>query len=61
MVVGEQQKFLVALVTLRVEVDMSKGGLPSNNLTNDVKQFFKQQLNAGDITTTQEAISNEKV
>ena len=49
------------MVTLKVEVDMSKNGLPSNQLTNDVKQFIKNQLNAGDINTTEEAIANEKV
>jgi long-chain-fatty-acid--CoA ligase ACSBG len=61
MVIGDQQKYLVALITLKVDVDMAKGGLPTNNLTSEVKQFFKNQLNAGEVNTTEDAIANEKV
>ena len=60
MIVGEQQKYLCALITLKVEVDLAKS-LPTTTLTNDVKLFFKNQLNAGDINTTEEAIASEKV
>jgi len=40
MVVGENQKFLAAFITFKVDVDPVKG-VPSRNLTNDAKQFFK--------------------
>lgn len=40
MVIGENQKFLAAFITFKVEVDLAKG-IPSRNLTNEVKQFFK--------------------
>lgn len=40
MVVGENQKFLAALITFKVDVDPVKG-IPSKNLTNDAKLFFK--------------------
>ena len=59
MVIGENQKFLCALVTLKVEVDMAKG-VPSNKLTADVINFFKSELGI-DVKTSDEAIENEKV
>lgn len=43
MVIGENQKFLCALITFKVDVDMSKG-IPSDNLTVEARNFFKNQL-----------------
>jgi long-chain-fatty-acid--CoA ligase ACSBG len=40
MVVGDDRKFLTALITLKVNVDM-KTGIPSNQLTNDTKIALK--------------------
>ena len=59
MVIGENQRFLAAFITLKVDMDMSKG-IPSNNLTTDVKNFFKQHLSV-DVKTTVEAAANEKI
>lgn len=59
MVVGENQKFLCALVTFKVEVDPATG-IPSRNLTNEAKNFFKNQLNV-EVKTTDEVVTNDKV
>lgn len=39
MIVGEQRRFMSALITFKVDVDM-KTGIPSSNLTPDVIKFF---------------------
>lgn len=59
MVMGENQKFLCAFITFKVDVDMARG-IPSNNLTIEARNFFKNTLNI-DIKTTEEAIANEKI
>lgn len=59
MVIGENQRFLCAFVTFKVEVDLAKG-VPSNNLTAEVRNFFKTQLGV-DVKTTDEAGKNEKI
>ena len=40
MVIGENQKFLCALITLKVDMDVAKG-IPTNNLTAEARNFFK--------------------
>jgi len=40
MVIGENQKFLCALITLKVDMDVAKG-IPTNNLTSEARNFFK--------------------
>lgn len=40
MVIGENQKFMSALITFKVDIDVNKG-IPSHNLTPDVVNFFK--------------------
>jgi long-chain-fatty-acid--CoA ligase ACSBG len=59
MVMGENQKFLCAFVTFKVDVDMAKG-IPSHNLTSDARTFFKNNLNV-EVKTSDEAIANEKI
>jgi len=59
MVIGENQKFLAALITFKVDVDNTRG-IPSNNLTIEARNYFKANLNV-DVKTTEEAISNEKI
>lgn len=59
MVIGENQKFLAAIITLKVDIDPAKG-IVSRNLTNEARQFFKNTLNV-DVKTTDEAIANEKI
>lgn len=56
MVIGENQKFLAAFITFKVDVDVLKG-IPSRNLTTEAKNFFKNQLNV-DVKTTDEANAN---
>lgn len=59
MVIGENQKFLSALITFKVDIDMAQG-IPSNNLTSDAKSFFKNQLGV-ELKTSDEAVKNEKI
>ena len=59
MVIGENQKFLCAFITFKVDVDMAKG-IPSNNLTPDARNFFKNTLNV-DVKTTDEACASDKI
>jgi long-chain-fatty-acid--CoA ligase ACSBG len=59
MVIGENQKFLCAFVTLKVDVDMAKG-VPSNNLTSEARNYLKANLGI-EVKTTEEALANEKV
>ncbi len=59
MVIGENQKFLCALITLKVDIDVTKG-IPTNNLTTDARNFFRTQIGV-EVKTTEEAIKNEKV
>jgi len=48
-----------ALITLKADVDPASG-VPSKNLTPDVKTRLKNELNV-ECKTTDEAIANEKV
>lgn len=59
MLVGENQRFMAALITFKVDLDM-KTGLPSNNLTEDAAAFFKQHAGV-EIKTSDEAVANAKV
>jgi len=54
MVIGENQKFLCAFITLKVDINL-QNGVPTNNLTAEAKDFFKTKLGI-DIKTTDEAI-----
>lgn len=59
MVVGEGQRFMAALITLKVDVD-PKSGAPSQTLMPEVIKFFKQNLGV-DIKTANEACSSPEV
>ena len=59
MMVGEQQRFMAALITFKVDVDM-KTGLPSRNLIDEAKVFFKKELGL-DLKTSDEAVAEPKV
>jgi long-chain-fatty-acid--CoA ligase ACSBG len=59
MVIGENAKFLCALITFKVDIDMSKG-IPSNNLTSEAKNFFKNQIGV-EVSTSEEAAKNDKI
>ena len=59
MVVGENQRFLGALLTLKCEQDAVTGA-PTNNLTKEVREIFLNELNL-DLKTSEEAIANATV
>ena len=59
MMVGEMQRFMGALITFKVDVDL-KSGLPSRNLTPETVAFFKKELGL-DLKTSDETVSNPKV
>ena len=43
MVVGEQQRFMAALISFKVDID-PKSGLPSRTLLPETSRFFKNEL-----------------
>lgn len=59
MVVGENQRFMAALITLKVDVD-NKTGLPSKNLTAEAVAYLKNETGQT-YKTTDEAIADPKV
>ena len=59
MVVGENQRYLAALITLKTDMDLATG-TPTKNLTLEARAVFKQTLGL-DLKTTDEAIANESV
>jgi len=60
MLVGENQRFMGALITFKVEVDMAKGGIPSNILDPLAAKYFKDTLGLN-LKTSDEACKNETV
>jgi long-chain-fatty-acid--CoA ligase ACSBG len=56
MLVGEQQRFMGALITFKVDVDL-KTGIPSNKLMPEAINWLKQH-SGQDVKTTEEACSN---
>jgi long-chain-fatty-acid--CoA ligase ACSBG len=59
MLVGENRRFMAALITFKVEVDM-KTFLPSNQLLQEVQTYFKEKLGLT-LKTSDEACANQKV
>lgn len=59
MVVGEMQRFMAAIITLKVDVDV-KTGQPSNNLTPEVQAFLKKEAGTS-VKTSDEACKDAKV
>jgi len=59
MVVGEQKRFIAALISFKVDMD-PKTMLPSHNLMAEAVKFFKNEVGV-DVKTTDEAIINPKV
>ena len=59
MMIGEQQRFMAALITFKVDID-PKTGVPSRTMTSEAVNFFKKELGE-EIKTTDEAIANPKV
>lgn len=44
MVIGENQRFMAALITFKVVVDLAKGGIPTTELDPMVIKYFKEKL-----------------
>ncbi len=59
MMIGEQQRFMSALITFKVDID-PKSGVPSRALTNEAVNAIKQHCGL-DIKTSDEAIAEPKV
>ena len=59
MMIGEQQRFMAALITFKADVD-PKSGVPSRNLTPEAKTELKK-VTGMDITTTDQACAEPKV
>jgi hypothetical protein len=59
MLIGENRRFMSALITLKAEMDM-KTGLPSQDLLPETKDFLKKTLKI-EAKDTNEAIKNEKL
>lgn len=59
MVVGENQRFMAALITLKVEID-GKTGLPGKNLTPEAVSYLKNETGQT-FKTSEEAIADPKV
>ena len=51
MVVGDNQRFLAALVTLKVDIDLNTGN-PTDTLLPEATNYFKRELNLDIKTTT---------
>lgn len=62
MVIGDDKKYLSALITFKVEVDNSKGlNTPTKELAPNVLTFLADELDIHDVKTTDDAINNEKI
>ena len=59
MMIGEQQRFMAALITFKVDID-PKTGVPSRTLTAEAVADFKKNLGIN-VKTTDEAIAEPKV
>jgi long-chain-fatty-acid--CoA ligase ACSBG len=59
MLLGENQRFMAALITFKVDIDMTTG-LPSNKLTNEAVKFIKATTGE-ELKTSDEACKNQKV
>jgi long-chain-fatty-acid--CoA ligase ACSBG len=59
MLLGENQRFMSALITFKVEIDM-KNGMPSQNLTPETIKYF-QETTGETFKTSDEACKSQKV
>lgn len=59
MLLGENQRFMAALITFKVDIDMSTG-TPSDKLTPECSQYFKQHVGV-DVTSSEEACKNKAI
>ena len=62
MVIGDNKKYLSALITFKVDIDNSTGmNTPTKNLTITVKKFLEEDLGVKGVTTCEEAMNNEVI
>ena len=60
MVVGEGQRFVAALITFKVDINL-KTGLPTNKLTAEATQYFETKCKVMNLTNSIEACTNKEV
>ena len=60
MVIGENQRFMAALITFKVVVDLAKGGIPTTQLDPVAIKYFQDNLGVK-VETSDEACKNEKI
>lgn len=60
MLVGEGRRFISALITFKVVLDMGRGGEPTDSLEVETQQYFREQLSL-DFKTSMELIENKQV
>lgn len=56
MVIGDMKHYLSAFITFKVDVNMQTG-VPTQNLTPEVKNFFKTQMNIS-VETVDDILKN---
>lgn len=59
-IIGDDRKYLSAIISLKVDVDVTKNGKPSKNLTQDTQQFLHANANST-AKTTDEAVSDPNI
>ena len=59
-VVGENERFIAALITFKVDIDQATG-LPTSNLTPEATTYFKTNCDGIHLTNSEDACTNTKV
>lgn len=59
MLLGENQRFMSALITFKVDIDMTTG-MPSNILTKEAQKYIKAETGE-DLKTSDEACKSQKI
>lgn len=60
MLIGEGRRFMSALITFKVVLDMANGGAPSNNLEEETQKYFQEKLGL-EFKTSAELVENKEV
>ena len=60
MVMGEGRRFISAIITFKVDVDLKAGGAPTKNLTDEAVKYFQDNCGVT-LKTSDEACNNQVV
>ena len=60
MVMGEGRKFISAIISFKVDVDLKAGGVPTKNLTEEAINYFKKNCGLS-LKSSDEACKNQTV